>query len=314
MKHMAADFKLDEHYKFKPRDQRVATQKKLPDVLFEKLAESFAVNIVDWTPEETQTHTMEGQPTCSISLVLEGAGTFSVNNGPSFPINKSSAFVFRTNQATTGTNQFMAGKRCLIIDFRYPHSLFCSYESLLMDVDNHSLTSAVLFLRRQMTRNLLRVAHEVLACQMKGLPREFYLRGKALEVLAYIANEPAQNKHVLPHILLRDDVPVKHARQILEKRHAECWTTKRLSREVGVNEHKLKQGFRELLKTTVHRCLEDIRIFQACELLTSSAESVTAIGLQTGYANPSHFARVFRQKTGETPRQWRKHYKQTNRN
>lgn len=94
---------------------------------------------------------------------------------------------------------------------------------------------------------------------------------------------------------------------MLEKRYAEPWTIKRLSREVGINECKLKQGFRELLKTTVHSCLTDIRISQACKLLIFSTESVTAVGLQTGYTNPSHFTRVFRQKIGKTPRQWRQY-------
>lgn len=305
MNNMTVDFTLDEHYKASPKDRQGVTKKKFPNVLYEKLDESFAVNIVDWTPENTEVHSIEGQPTCSISLILEGSGAFSVNNGESFPITKNSVFVFRTNQVTLGCNQFKAGKHCLIIDFRYPHSLFKAYERLSLNLDTSAFTPDLLFIRQQMTNDLLRIGHDVLACKMTGLPRELYLRGKALEVLAYIANEPTQDSHALSHILIREQLVIKHARQVLEARHAENWTIKRLSREVGINEQKLKQGFRELLKTTVHRCLADIRISQACKLLTSSPDSITTIALQTGFTNPSHFAQVFRQKVGKTPRQWR---------
>lgn len=187
---MKADFKLGNDYKIKPNKGVSILKKKFPDVVNEHLDEYFSVNTIDWTPKETQSHTLEGEPTCSVSLVLEGEGIFSVNNGPSFPIKKSSVYIFRTNQITTGTNQFKAGKRYLLIDFRYPPLLFSAYEKSLMELNsNKLLTSFVLFTRQQMSNNLLRVAHEVLACQMKGLARELYLRSKALEVLAYITNE-----------------------------------------------------------------------------------------------------------------------------
>lgn len=302
---MTPEYQLDDNYRLAPTDRSLALPDQLPELPYEYLPDRCAVSIADWVPDREQQWSIVGPPTCSVCLILEGVGKFSIANGKSFTITPGSVFIFRTSQPTLGINQYAANRRILTVDFRYPHSLFTAYESQFLHKDgNRCCNPKVLFQKHKITRNLLRIAHEVLACQMHGMARELFLRGKALEVLSYLADDAAKTVcNTTP--LTRNQFPVRLARQILEERYAEKWTLRRLAQEVGTNERKLKEGFRELLQTTFHRCLEEIRLTHACRLLTGSRHSVTDIGMRIGYVNSSHFARTFKAKKGVSPRQWR---------
>lgn len=303
---MTPDYQLDTNYTLAPIRQDLMIPDQLVDMPYENLPDQCAVGIGNWTPESDQHWSIVGPPTCSICLVLEGCGAFSLADGQEFEITPGSVFIFRTEQPTLGTNQFFAGHRNLVVDFRYPHTLFRAYKNQFLNTETSGVHApTVLFQKRKLTRSLLRIAHEVLVCQMQGMARELFLRAKALEVLAYLAGDtPAKAISKAPPII-HNQLPIRLAKQVLEERYYEQWTIKRLAKEVAINERKLKEGFRSLLGTTFHRCLEDIRITHACCLLTTSHHSVTDIGLQTGYVNSSHFARVFRAKKGCSPRQWR---------
>lgn len=101
----------------------------------------------------------------------------------------------------------------------------------------------------------------------------------------------------------RDERRLVEARQRLDAAPARAWTIRALAREVGLNEKKLKQGFRRQFGDTVHGYLTAARMAEARRLLASGDLSVTDVCLKIGYANPSHFALQFRRAHGVTPRQ-----------
>jgi len=47
-----------------------------------------------------------------------------------------------------------------------------------------------------------------------------------------------------------------------------------------------------------------LRMDEARRLLRETKRSVVDVALEVGYANPSHFARVFRRETGLSPRDY----------
>jgi AraC-like DNA-binding protein len=63
-------------------------------------------------------------------------------------------------------------------------------------------------------------------------------------------------------------------------------------------------GFRILVGRTVHAYLEDTRLGAAALLLAGGVTSVTEAALAAGYANPSHFAKLFRRRHGVPPARW----------
>lgn len=96
----------------------------------------------------------------------------------------------------------------------------------------------------------------------------------------------------------------KSGATLLASRYGEPWTIATLSREVGLNERKLKHGFRTIVGCTIHDCLTGARLDAAAHMLADGA-SVTETALAVGCNNLSHFAKACRRRHGATPRSWR---------
>lgn len=77
-----------------------------------------------------------------------------------------------------------------------------------------------------------------------------------------------------------------------------------LAREVGLNQLKLKQGFKTLFGTSVYALFQQHRMDRARDLLRS--HNVTETALTLGYSNLSHFSTAYRKRFGVLPRHDRK--------
>jgi AraC-like DNA-binding protein len=74
-----------------------------------------------------------------------------------------------------------------------------------------------------------------------------------------------------------------------------------LSRRVGLNDFKLKIGFKAIYGTTVYGLLRDERLEKARLLLEMNSMNVGEVAYSVGYSNPSHFANAFKKKFGINP-------------
>nr|WP_240343842.1 AraC family transcriptional regulator [Paenibacillus sp. SYP-B3998] len=74
-----------------------------------------------------------------------------------------------------------------------------------------------------------------------------------------------------------------------------------LSRIVGLNDYKLKIGFKDEYGKSAFSYLRDKRMEKAFSLLQSGAISVSRVSVMVGYANFSHFAEAFRKQFGVRP-------------
>lgn len=71
--------------------------------------------------------------------------------------------------------------------------------------------------------------------------------------------------------------------------------------------------FKQTVGTTPHQWLLDQRIERAKELLRTSGRSLTEIAYATGFADQSHFARVFAQRVRTRPQAWRRQFREKKR-
>ncbi|MCH6257095.1 AraC family transcriptional regulator [Puniceicoccaceae bacterium K14] len=126
---------------------------------------------------------------------------------------------------------------------------------------------------------------------------------KTLEWLALLLDHPVFSpcKIVVPATLNRDELALNAAKQILENRLSEPHSLSALSREVHLNEFKLKKGFRERFNNTVFGYLRQKRMERARELLDNGASSIIEVANAVGYSNASHFARAFKEAFGSNP-------------
>lgn len=104
----------------------------------------------------------------------------------------------------------------------------------------------------------------------------------------------------------KEDVEKMHlAREILQQRIQDPPSLAELARLCGLNEFKLKKGFREVFGTTVFGYFNTLRLEQAHLLICNTSLSISEIAYQTGWAHPQHFNRAFKKHYGIPPGQVR---------
>ena len=74
-----------------------------------------------------------------------------------------------------------------------------------------------------------------------------------------------------------------------------------LSRIIGINEFKLKKGFKEIFDTTVFGYLSETRLLIAKNDLYNNNKSVSQIAFELGYSSVQHFSNAFKKRFGIAP-------------
>ncbi|NJK75120.1 MAG: helix-turn-helix transcriptional regulator [Microcoleus sp. SU_5_6] len=79
-----------------------------------------------------------------------------------------------------------------------------------------------------------------------------------------------------------------------------------LAKKAGINDYKLKIGFREVFGTTVFGYLRNQRMEQARQLLLEQQMNVSEVAQTVGYASLSQFSTAFKHYFGITPKTYQK--------
>jgi AraC-like DNA-binding protein len=141
----------------------------------------------------------------------------------------------------------------------------------------------------------------------KGGMKSLYLEAKTMELL--LLQWQQLNGPAAPGKMpwRKEDLDKMHlAREILQQRIQDPPSLTGLARLCGLNEFKLKKGFREIFGTTVFGYFNTLRLEQAHHLLCNTRLSISDIAYQTGWAHPQHFHRAFKKHYGITPGQVRR--------
>lgn len=149
--------------------------------------------------------------------------------------------------------------------------------------------------------------HQILHCPYTGPLRRAYLDAKATELLVYrleaLLGEGTPPRHSLHE---EDRRRVRTAGDVLADQLVSPPTVPELARLVGVNECKLKQGFKAVFGCTVRSYLVDRRFERAAWLLTSSDLCVPQVAEAVGYSDLKHFYGLFKARFGMPPGAYRK--------
>ncbi|MDR3175026.1 MAG: AraC family transcriptional regulator [Desulfovibrio sp.] len=153
-----------------------------------------------------------------------------------------------------------------------------------------------------LTKLTQRVASQIIACPATEVCRSLFLEGKALELLSLHFNMLLKNDKRAS--LTKSDVDRIHAaRDILVGSMYDPPGIQKLSALCGLNEFKLKRGFRACFGDTVHGLLVRERMQHALALLRDSDTSVNIVANAVGYSSIGNFIKAFRNQFGITPGQ-----------
>ena len=150
--------------------------------------------------------------------------------------------------------------------------------------------------------------HQILHCPYQGLTRWLYLESKVLELMALRLDQVIQHPPaslVTPGLHAKDIDRIHYASAILLQRLENPPSLLELARLAGLNDYKLKQGFRQVFGTTVFGYLQTHRMELAKQLLAEPTFKVAGVAQAIGYANQSYFCRMFKQQFGMTPQCYR---------
>ncbi|MBD2198071.1 MULTISPECIES: helix-turn-helix transcriptional regulator [Calothrix] len=154
----------------------------------------------------------------------------------------------------------------------------------------------------------MRVALEqIINCPFTGLTKKIYLESKCLELIALKVEQliNIEKSYTKAIVLQRDDIArIHYAKEILTQNLDNPPSLLELARKVGLNDYKLKLGFRQVLGTTAFSYLQQQRMEKARQLLLESKMSVKQIARAVGYANQSRFAAAFRKQFGTNPKSY----------
>lgn len=99
---------------------------------------------------------------------------------------------------------------------------------------------------------------------------------------------------------------IQAARTMIKKNIRYHFVIREISQKVGMNEFKLKNGFRELFGNGVYEYLRTERMLEARQLLSEGGRNVKEVAALTGYKSVNSFIKAFKKKFGETPGGYRK--------
>lgn len=154
------------------------------------------------------------------------------------------------------------------------------------------------------TARMLMIMDEIKRCQFSGGLKKLFLQSKVLELLA-LQCEQYERVTDLPSSFVAisntDREKIYYARDILMARLQSPPSLPELSRLAGLNEFKLKTGFKQVFDNTVYGYLNDHRIDAARQMVLEGSRSLTEIADTFGYSSIQHFSNSFRKKFGVSP-------------
>ena len=155
------------------------------------------------------------------------------------------------------------------------------------------------------------VLQQILNCPYHGPTKRMYLEAKALELLAiqfHQLTEQSGDTPTPPSLRPEDRERLYQAKDILRCQFEQPPSLQALARQVGLNDYKLKQGFRQLFDTTVFGYVQTCRMAQAQRLLQERELSIAHIADRVGHASPSQFCHAFKRHVGLTPSEYRRQF------
>lgn len=139
----------------------------------------------------------------------------------------------------------------------------------------------------------------------EDLVRSSFAEAKSLELLALQLKQFADDLDPdTRFITLKkyDLDKILKAKEILVSDLQEAPTIPDLAKMSGINQQKLKRGFKQVFGKTVNQYLRDARLETAKYMIMDGKSSIQDVAERVGYSNRGHFARKFREKYGLLPK------------
>ncbi len=150
----------------------------------------------------------------------------------------------------------------------------------------------------------LQVLQQMIANPYQGKLAQHYLDNKIEEMhLLQYAHWSYQKQHIPTPFHKKDEEALHEVKRLITTQYNKNFTLTELAHQVGINQTKLKQGFKLLFGTTTFKYIHDLRMQKALELIQSQAYTIYEIADFVGYKHSHHFTAAFKKYYGQLPTQ-----------
>ena len=162
--------------------------------------------------------------------------------------------------------------------------------------DSLRLTNASEFSGGAMSRIIARLNREF---HKSDTAAKLAIEGLALELLAEAARRPRGESGNAPAWL-------RQAREMILEHFPETFRLTEIAAAVDVHPVYLATAFRQRFGVSIGEFVRQLRIEHACGELAKGDTSLADIALRAGFADQSHFSKVFKSYVGTTPARYRR--------
>ncbi|MGC1521168.1 MAG: AraC family transcriptional regulator [Steroidobacteraceae bacterium] len=161
--------------------------------------------------------------------------------------------------------------------------------------------------RISLDTSLMHAVQLMVESRHKMMPalRGRYLEALGTEILLQVIGE-FSNRAMLNRtssgIRPRDVNGIYEARDYLTQHYRNPPKIPELARMVGLNQTKLKAGFREVTKLTIYSYITKCRMERAADLLLNGNYGIAEVAYEVGYDYPANFTSAFKKFYGKLPR------------
>ena len=160
----------------------------------------------------------------------------------------------------------------------------------------------------QLSSQMFNIVTDILNCPLSGNLRSMVIEAKIIEFTALQLNQMVKKDDAKSNQKMKaaDRDALFALKEFLNKSFTKEHSLRTLSRSFGLNEFKLKRGFKELFGTTVFDYLHELKMEYARQLLSAENVFISEVSGMVGYKNPNHFSTAFKRKFGINPTRLRK--------
>lgn len=282
----------------------------------ERPAEGINICCMNGHPGSSWAFEAEGDPAVTLAILLDGHMEAGVQDGAELAMGAGQVLLMAVGERARGWDVLSSPDDFHLVNINLTEQALLGLTGLEMDdvLGCMRASSAGMehvnacMVTMPAFTTLQRIAGEITRCgHQHRLARRAFVCAKVSEALAAVLDQCTYRQRNLdsrhPRALPSDRSRLIQARTLLEQQYARPWSVRTLCRAVGLNEKRLQAGFQTLYGHSVHDCLTRIRLDAALTLL-SSGHSVADTSQAVGFANVSHFGKVFRNAIGITPKRW----------
>lgn len=153
------------------------------------------------------------------------------------------------------------------------------------------------------TTEMKRVINDICECRRTGELKRMHTESRILELLMLQLEQMQSGvEEVERYAIKQDDMrKLEQARDILDAQYTYPPTIIELSKQIALNEFKLKRAFKEYFGTTIYGYVTRLRMEEARRLILDEKKTIGQVAAAVGFNHQSHLTDAFKRYFGILP-------------